>query len=193
MRIGIIGAGWLGGTVGKVLCKAGHEVLFSSRNPKKHEDLASRLGERASAGSLHDAATFGDVVVVALPERGLENLDDEVREALIGKVVLDACNPKSIADYAPGARVVRAFSAVDATAIEASYEDAEANRGSRLGVPLAADDQEALEMAIQLVLDAGCDPVVVGSLSDAGRFARGAPGFRVNSDAATLRRRLHLG
>jgi len=83
---------------------------------------------------------------------------------------------------------VRAFSAVDATAIEASA----AGRGERLGVPLASDDLEAMQVAEQLVRDAGCDPVTVGDLASARRFQRGGAGFRAHLGAAELRRALGL-
>lgn len=62
----------------------------------------------------------------------------------------------------------------------------------KLGVPLAGDDQEAVQIAAQLVLDAGCEPVVVGNLLAGRKFERGAPGFRANTTAADLRQRLDL-
>ena len=93
-----------------------------------------------------------------------------------------------MAKYLPGARLVRAFSAVDATSVEASP----AGRGATLGVPLASDDEEALRVAERLVRDAGCEPVVVGDLAAARSFQRGGPGFRANTSAPALRRRLGL-
>ena len=206
MHIGVIGAGWLGGTVGRQWVKAGHDVLFSSRNPAKHADMARRLGPHASVGTVRQAANFGEIVLVAVPYRALADLARELRDDLVGKIVLDACNPyppdpedlrKAIQDEGvalatarllPGARVVRAFSAVDATSVEEPSE----GRGPRLGVPIASDDRQALSTAEQLVRDAGCEPVVVGGLADARSFQRGGPGFRANTDAGDLRRRLGL-
>ena len=92
------------------------------------------------------------------------------------------------AKYLPGTRLVRAFSAVDATAVEAS---ARRDHG-KLGVPLAGNDAEAVEVAAQLVRDAGCEPVVVGTLAAARGFQRGGPGFRANTTAPELRRLLGL-
>jgi predicted dinucleotide-binding enzyme len=133
MRIGVIGAGWLGGTVGGVWANAGHEVLFSSRHPAKLAAMVRELGPRASAGTPAEAAAFGAVVLIAMPYRELETIGRDLGGALLGKVVLDACNPYppdpeslrreiekagvavSTAKYFPGARLVRAFSAVDAT------------------------------------------------------------------------------
>jgi predicted dinucleotide-binding enzyme len=65
MRIGVIGAGWLGGTVGGVWAKAGHEVLFSSRHRDKLASMLVELGLRASAGAPAEAAAFGEVVLIA--------------------------------------------------------------------------------------------------------------------------------
>jgi hypothetical protein len=59
-------------------------------------------------------------------------------------------------------------------------------------VPIAGDDAEAVQVAAQLVRDAGCEPVVVGNLSAAKSFQRGGPGFRANTTALELRRRLGL-
>jgi len=206
MRIGVIGAGWLGGTVGGAWAKSGHDVLFSSRRPDKLAAMVGELGPHASAGAPAEAAAFGEVVLIATPYGELEKIGRDLGGALQGKIVLDACNPYppdpepfrreiekagvavSTAKYFPGARLVRAFSAVDATSVEASA----AGRGAKLGVPLASDDDDALRVAEQLVRDAGCEPVVVGNLAAARSFQRGGPGFRANTDAPTLRRRLGL-
>jgi len=206
MKIAIIGAGWLGGTVGKIWVKAGHQVMFSSRHPDKQKRVATLLGALASGGTVEEAAAFGDVVLIAVPYRALKALGQELRSSLAGKVVLDACNPYApdaaslirdveaegvalaSARLLPGARLVRAFSAVDATAVEASA----AGRGERLGVPLASDDSAALQVAKQLVRDAGCEPVTVGDLTSARRFQRGGAGFRAHLSAPALCRALGL-
>src|SRR5688572_5779593 len=67
MRIGVIGAGSLGGTVGSLLVKAGHEVKFSSRHPEELEAMARELGSRASVGTAREAAEFGTVLLFAVP------------------------------------------------------------------------------------------------------------------------------
>jgi predicted dinucleotide-binding enzyme len=205
-RIGIIGAGWLGGTVGRQWVKAGHEVMFASRNPEELRPMAESLGSLASVGTAAEAAAFGSILLFAVPYDALPELGRELKESIDGKIVLDACNPPPGSSnaltqeasrvgvgavsvkYLPGTRLVRAFSAVDATAIEASAAAA----GSKLGVPIAGDDAEALAIAEQLVRDAGCEPVVVGNLESAKLFQRGGPGFRANTNAAELRRLLDL-
>lgn len=206
MRIGVIGAGSLGGTVGRQLIEAGHEVLFSSRNPESLLTMTQELGPRASAGTSLQAAQFGAVVLFAVPYDALPQLGRELQGPLRGKVVLDACNPapgtdsalsreglangvaETSAKYLPGTRLVRAFSAVDATAIAASAK----RGGGKLAVPIAGDDAAAVEVAAQLVRDSGCEPIVVGNLTAARSFQRGGPGFRANTTAPELKRLLGL-
>jgi 8-hydroxy-5-deazaflavin:NADPH oxidoreductase len=206
MRIGVIGAGSLGGTVGRLWVKAGHEVLFSSRHPEELASMTRELGPRAAVGTPREAAEFGTILLFAVPYEALLQLGNDLGDALRGKIVLDACNPSAgsgsalareaeangvgvtSAKLLPGTRLVRAFSAVDATAVDAS-----ARRATRkLGVPLAGNDREAVQIAGQLVRDAGCEPVVVGDLAAARSFQRGGPGFRANTTAPELRRLLGL-
>jgi predicted dinucleotide-binding enzyme len=201
MKIGIIGAGWLGGTVERQWVKAGHEVMFSSRHPERFASLTRELGPHASAGTVAEAAAFGPVVLIATPYAALPAIGRDHAEALHGKIVLDAANPSPSARDAeregvgltstrllPGTRLVRVFSAVDASAIEASGTGG----GKRLAVPLAGDDREAVETAVQLVRDAGCEPLVVGDLASARSFQRRGPGFRANTSLPRLRHLLGL-
>ena len=74
MKIVVIGAGWLGGTVGKIWIKAGHEGLFSSRRPDIQQRVASALRPLASGGTAFEAAAFGEVVLILVPYRTLEAL-----------------------------------------------------------------------------------------------------------------------
>lgn len=204
MRIGVIGAGSLGGTVGSVLVKAGHEVKFSSRHPDELAAMARELGPRASVGSPREAAEFGTVLLFAVPYEALPDLGRDLKDAIRGKIVLDACNawgntalekeaqtngngPTSV-KLLPGTRLVRAFSAVDATQIKASFQ----RQNDKLAVPLASDDAAAMQIAAQLVRDAGCEPVIVGNLTDGKKFERGTPGFRAHLTAEKLRQLLGL-
>jgi hypothetical protein len=205
MRIGVIGAGWLGGTVGRRWVEAGHEVMFSTRHPDELLAMTRPLGPRASVGTPRQAAEFGSVLLFAVPYSALPQLGRDLQDVIRGKIVLDACNPGPFGEaelmreseangvaetsvkYLPGTRLVRAFSAVDATSVAAS-----GIRGGTLGVPIAGDDDEAVQTAAQLVRDAGCEPVPVRQLADARRFQRGGPGFRANTTAVKLRRLLGL-
>jgi hypothetical protein len=151
---------------------AGCRNQFPGHGRRTWERARGKPGPLASGGTVEEAAAFGEVLLISVPYRALAALGQGLRATLTGKIVLDACNPYP-PDPAPlirevesegvalvstrllsGVRLVRAFSAVDATAIEASA----AGRGQRLAVPIASDDQEALQVAEQLVRDAGCDP-----------------------------------
>ncbi|MBV6848775.1 NADPH-dependent F420 reductase [Xanthomonas euvesicatoria] len=205
-RIGVIGAGSLGGTVGRLWVQAGHEVMFSSRNPDELQAMARQLGPRASVGLPMAAAEFGTVLLLAVPFEALPQVGRDLRNAYRGKIVLDATNPwganssdvyrearesgvaQTVVKYMPGARLVRAFSAVDATVVRTSSS----RTSGRIGMPIASDDAEAMRVAEELVRDAGCDPVVVGNLAASASFQPGGPGFRAHLAAPELRQRLGL-
>lgn len=147
MRIGVIGTGSLGGTVGSVLVKAGYEVKFSSRHPEELVAMTKELGPRASIGTAREAAEFGTVLLFAVPYDALPQLGRDLEGAIRGKMVLDACNASGETAEAqeartngigemsvkllPGTRLVRAFSAVDATAVAASFKG---EKGSELPI-----------------------------------------------------------
>jgi predicted dinucleotide-binding enzyme len=206
MKIGIIGAGHIGGTIGELWTKSGHPVFFSSRHPEELKELVDRLGPLAQAGTVDQAIGFGDVVFLAVPYGALPQIGKDYGKSLAGKIVLDADNAVSsrdgaIADeaerdgigvtsqkYLPGTRLVRAFNTLSYMIFAR-----EANRPApRLAVPIAGDDQEAVQVAAGLVRDAGFDPVEVGKLADARRFQRGAPGYGQNVSAVELKQKLSL-
>ncbi|MDH6233891.1 putative dinucleotide-binding enzyme [Mesorhizobium soli] len=206
-RIGIIGSGHIGGTVGTLWVKAGHPVLFSSRHPDELKDLVGGLGELAKAGTIEQAIAFGDVVFLAIPYRALPQMGQDYGAALKGKIVLDAGNAIARRDgdaivaeverdgigvvsqkYLAGTRLVRAFNTLNYKVLAS-----EANRSApRLAIPIAGDDDEAMQTAAGLVRDAGFDPVVVGKLADARRFQQGGPGYGQQVSAAELKQKLSL-
>ncbi|OCX56621.1 hypothetical protein BFP70_19595 [Thioclava sp. SK-1] len=196
--IGVIGAGWLGGTVGRALARAGYEVVLSTRHPERLKRDVAGLAT-ARAGSVDEAAAC-EVIVMATPYDAMPDYGARFAGHFAGKVVIDATNPSGSSrlgiegarigvgalsqGYFPAARLVRCFCAVDATCIEDTHGYGES---ATLGVPLAGDDAEAVALAARLVRDTGCDPVVTGGLETACLFQRGAPGFRANTDADRLR------
>ncbi|HEV2957731.1 MAG TPA: NAD(P)-binding domain-containing protein [Xanthobacteraceae bacterium] len=206
-KIGIIGSGKIGGTIGGLWVKAGHPVLFSSRHPEQLKDLVTSLGSLAQAGTVAQAVAFGDVIFVAVPYRALPEVGKENEAGLKGKVVLDACNAvagrdgQELADeverdgigmvsqkYLPGTHVVRAFNTMGFGVFAK-----EANRPDpKLAIPIAGDDPQAVQVAAGLVREAGFDPVVVGKLADARRFQRGQPGYGQQVSAAELKQKLSL-
>jgi len=204
LRIGVIGSGRVGGTVGELWVKAGHQVMFSSLDLKHDKALAARVGARA--GTPKEAAAFGEVLLVSVPYSALPQLGRDLRDSLKGKIVLDTCNPIPGRDgdmalearakgtgvasprFLPGARLVRAFNSVGHTSLQS-----EAHRsGERVAIPLAADDAVALQTAARLVRDAGFEPVAVGPLARAKEFDPGAPVFGRALTAAELRRGLGI-
>jgi 8-hydroxy-5-deazaflavin:NADPH oxidoreductase len=206
LRIGTVGSGHIGGTIGGLWVKAGHPVMFSSRHPEELKDMVAGLGPLARSGTVADAVAFGDVIFIAVPYGALPHIGKDYAAALNGKVVLDACNAVAARDgavteeaerdgigitsqrYLPGTRLVRAFNTLSYTIFAR-----EANRADpKLAVPIAGDDPEALSIAQGLVRDAGFDPVVVGKLADARKFQRGSSGYGQSVSAAELRQKLSL-
>ena len=204
MKIGIIGAGHIGGTLARLWVAAGHEVLLSSRHPDELRPLAKKLGPKAHVGTPKEAASFGDVVLVSVPYKALPELGRDLKAELAGKIVLDTCNPYpgrdgdmanearkkgtgvASAEFLPGTRLVRAFNAINAGSLAS-----EAHRKPPLvGIPLAGDAAEALSVAQRLVTDAGFDPVVVGGLARAKDFDVGTPVYTKLLTAAELRKAL---
>ena len=91
LRIGVIGSGHIGGTIGGLWVKAGHPVLFSSRHPDELKDLVAGLGEVAKAGSVDQAIAFGDVVIVSVPWSVISDVL-AVAGDFQNKVVVDTTN-----------------------------------------------------------------------------------------------------
>jgi 8-hydroxy-5-deazaflavin:NADPH oxidoreductase len=206
LKIGIIGSGRVGGTLGELWMKAGHEVMFSSLNLEYDKVLAARIGGGARAGTPKDAGAFGEILFFAVPYAALPQLGRELADFLKGKVVLDASNPVPARDgdmaieakakgtgvaspqFLSGTRIVRAFNCVGYTKMQSEAHRA----GERLGIPLAADDAAALQVAERLVRDAGFEPVVVGGLDRAREFDYGTPIFGRALTAAEVRQVLGL-
>jgi 8-hydroxy-5-deazaflavin:NADPH oxidoreductase len=206
LKIGIIGTGHIGGTLAALWVKAGHPVLMSSRHPQELEALAQSLGPRARVGTPREAALFGDVVLVSVPYAALPQVGRDLKSELAGKIVLDTGNPYPERDgpmavqarregtgvasarYLPGVRLVRAFNAINAGDLRS-----EAHRsGEPIAIPLAGDDPQALEVAQQLVRDAGFTPVVVGPLARAREFDVGTSVYTRLLTAPQLRQALEL-
>lgn len=187
LKIGIIGSGRIGGAVGLRWAETGHQILFSSRNPDGLTDLVKQAGSNASAGYPSDAASFGDIIFIAVPYAALPQVGRDFSALMRGKIVIECGNPVpdrdgpmadaaiakgtgvASAEFLPGVRLVRAFNAVSFVAV-----NREAHReGELIGIPLAGDDAEAIAVAMRLIVDSGFDPVFVGGLDRARDFDRG--------------------
>ena len=205
-KIGIIGSGRIGGSVGLRWAAAGHEILFASRNPAELGELVAQAGPRARAGLPRDAAEFGDIVFIAVPYAAMPQVGEDYAELLQGKIVIDCGNPYvqrdgemaaralargtgvASAEFLPGVRLVRAFNAVSWMEV-----NNEAHRsGELIAIPIAGDDAEAVAVTRQLVIDAGFDPVVVGGLERAREFDQGTDVYVKGMTARQMRAALGL-
>jgi predicted dinucleotide-binding enzyme len=182
MRIGIIGSGRIGGTLGEHLAAAGHEVMFSSRHPQDLMELVRRAGDRASAGTPQQASAFGEIVVFSAPWGMREQAAASIVDQIAGKTVIDTTNPygenaqiidlepstssEEIAKLLPGAKVVKAFNTIFFEHLRAKSRP---DFQGRLNVFIAGDDAAAKQVVKRLITDIGFAPVDTGSLAEGGR------------------------
>ena len=179
MRIGILGSGLMGGKLGTLFARAGHDVVFSySRSPRKLEKLASDAGPRARSGPPREAAADADVVLLAVH---WSRVDDVLAQAgdLTRKVVITCSLPMNADDSAlvightssgaeeiarrrPEARVVSAFGTVPSEVLFAVYETRKRKR--RPSLVYCGDDARAKKTVAPLIEDLGFDPLDVGRL-----------------------------
>lgn len=179
MRIGILGAGNVGGTLGESWARKGHEVTFGVRYPGAEEvkTILGRCGGRAKAAGAAEAVQAGEVVVNALPWKAvkpvLESLD------LNGKSLLDCTNPllpdlsglevgtktsggEMVATWAKGAKVVKVFNTTGFGNMENPTYG-----GEPIPMFYCGDDEGARRTAAGLARDIGFDPIDAGPLSNA--------------------------
>jgi len=197
MKIGIIGAGNIGATTARLFVNAGHDVAVSnSRGPESLRALVSELGPRARAMTVDDAASFGDIVLLAVPWRSPEALPSP--ERVRGKVVIDAMNPYrpdgALVDLGdstsseetlkrlPGARLVKAFNTIWYKHL-ASRARPDLRVDERHAIFVAGDDEEAKRVVMQLIEQIGFAPVATGNLRDGGRLQQ--PGSAVYNKPMT--------
>ena len=188
VKIGIVGSGRVGGGIGSVWVKAGHEVMFSSRHIEHDKALAAKLGANAYAGTPREAAAFGEVVMISVPYGALPEVGKDLEALIKGKIVIDTCNPfvwrdgeiatwarekgagLASAELLPDARIVRAFNAIGAARMSTAHQDP-----GRIGMPIASDDAEAIAVASSLIRDIGYDPILIGDLEMGKYLMPGTP------------------
>lgn len=192
LKIGMVGAGREGSALGTLFVKAGHPVMFSSRNPDRLKDLVAGLGPLAQAGTVGQAIAFGDVVAIVVPYTAVEEIGKAHARALATKVlVMDVSNPIARRDgddivkwvdqqggaglatskLLPGAHIVRAFNAIGSGRLAVIAH----RQGERVGVPIAGDDPKAIAVAESLIREIGFEPVVVGGLAMGKHLVPGTP------------------
>jgi len=182
MQIGILGSGLMGGKLGTLFARAGHDVVFSySRSADKLERLARDAGERARAGTPREAAQNADALLLAVH---WSRVDDVLHQAgeLAEKVIVTCSLPMNASDTelvvghttsgaeelarkARGASIVSAFSTAPSEVLFGVFESRE--RGTRPSMVYCGDDDDAKETAARLVRDVGFEPMDVGPLRSA--------------------------
>ena len=206
MRIGIIGAGNIGGALARRFSELGHEVsVANSRGPETLREVEAETG--ATAVTTHEAARDKDVVVVTIPEKNVPQLPDDLFVGVgDGVVVVDTGNyyPRhrdgriaEIEEGMPesmwvarqlGCPVVKAFNNIYAQHLR----DHGRPRGSsgRIALPVAGDDQAAKSTVMALVEELGFDAVDAGGLEESWRQQPGTPVYAADLDAAGVQRAL---
>lgn len=205
-KIGILGAGNIGGAMGKMLAEAGYPVMLSARDVGPVKALAAKIGHGAQAGTVEEAAKFGSIIVMAVPWGVLPQVGRDNAAQLKGKIIIDTCNPRAERDgdlakeglekgtgdtdprFLPGTRLVRAFNALNFRVLTNSPH----HPGGLIAVPLASEDKEAMTIVAQIVRDVGFDPVVVGGLATAKSFDQGTPDYATALTADQLRKQLNI-
>jgi predicted dinucleotide-binding enzyme len=117
MKVGILGSGIVGQTLGSGFLKCGHQVKIGTGNPNKLNDWIDKAGTNASAGSFADAASFGEIIVLAVKGTAALNvLEKAGSKNLVDKTIIDATNP--IADSAPVNGVLKFFTDLNSSLME---------------------------------------------------------------------------
>lgn len=201
-NIGILGAGEIGATLGGLLSKLGYAVMLSSRHPDTLAARAQALGCRA--GSMEEAAAFGELVIAALP---LKALGDIPASRLAGKIVIDTMNyypdreggiaelderrtttSELVARHLNQSRVIKAFNAI--LAYDLPWEERPPVDGGRRALPIAGDDPAAKAVVAGLYEALGFDALDAGPLADSWRFERAKPAYCIPLNLAQLREAL---
>lgn len=179
MRIGILGSGLMGGKLGTLFARSGHDVVFSyARSRKKLEQLARDAGSNARAGTPAEAAKDADAVLLAIHWSRLDHVLEQAGD-LSGKVILSCSLPmnaddtelviartssgsEELAMKVPGARIVAAFNTVPSEVLFGVFEARD--KGRRPSLVYCGDNAGGKRVAAELIRDVGFDPVDAGPL-----------------------------
>lgn len=206
MRIGIIGAGQIGGTLTRRLARLGHEVkVANARGPETLAGLAAETGARAV--TVREAVRDVELVVVTIPECNVPRLpeglftgvDDEVividtgnyyprnRDGRIEAIEAGKAESRWVADQL-GRPVIKAFNTIHARDLLERGQPP--GTPGRIALPVAGDDATAKARVMRLVDELGFDPVDAGTLDESWRQQPGTPVYAANHDAQGVRRAL---
>ncbi|GMU09166.1 NADPH-dependent F420 reductase [Corallococcus caeni] len=205
MKIGIIGAGLIGGTLARRWTKLGHEVsIANSRGPETLRDLAKETG--AKAVTVQEAANAGEVVVVTIPQKAVPDLPKglfakvpkdvvvidtgnyyPVRDGQIADLLSGTTESEWVANHL-GRPVIKAFNNI----FFQSLLDKGTPKGTpgRVALPVAGDPPEHRAKVLKLVEELGFDAIDAGSLADSWRQQPGTPVYTHDLDAAAVKKAL---
>jgi predicted dinucleotide-binding enzyme len=180
MDIGILGAGHIGGTVGKLWAAAGHNVCFAAQDLAALAPLLAEAGDHASAGEPAQAVAFGQVVLVALPAAAVTDVL-ATAGSLDGRIMIHAANAfarggnaglplSTLQERFPAARWVRGYNTLTSRVLREQH-----HRADPYALLLSGDDEDAKKIVAGLVRDSGFAPVDVGSTADAVLQDPGSP------------------
>jgi predicted dinucleotide-binding enzyme len=180
VKIGVIGAGNVGGALGKLWARQGHEIVFGVRDPQdaKLQELLKSTSGKARAATVKDAASFGELVVLATPWEATEAAIQSAG-SLAGKTVIDCTNPlapdlsglvigtnnsagEEVARWATGAKVVKAFNTIGAVNFDNPRFGSES-----ASMFICGDDASAKSTVAKLAAEMGFDVVDAGPLTAA--------------------------
>jgi predicted dinucleotide-binding enzyme len=203
--LGLIGSGLIGSALARLAVAHGYDVVLSnSRGPETLTDLVAELGDPTRAGTAHEAAADGDLVVVTIPLKAYLQVPVE---PLAGKIVIDTNNYYSQRDgifpeldaqtttssellqtHLATSRVVKAFNNIRFDDLAA--DGTPAGTPGRRALPVAGDDAEAKARVVALVDELGFDVVDAGPLAEGWRFQPDTPAYVQRFAVDTLRKAL---
>jgi predicted dinucleotide-binding enzyme len=207
MKIGIIGAGAIGGTIAKKLVIAGHEVkIYSQGEQQRLEERARELG--VSASTKDQIIADIEVLIVSVPTIAVPELSDLMAKVSDNVIVIDTSNYYPFRDgeiedlkngkaesvwvsETLGRPVIKAFNNLLAHSLEHCGKS-EGAKG-RIAMAVSGDDQQAKEVVSALINNAGFDAVDAGTLADSWRHQPGTPAYCTELGVADLRQALVNG
>lgn len=178
MKIGIIGAGDVGGTLGMRWRQKGHEIMFGVRNRQSQNvQKLIQLDKNLEFGEIIETVTFGDVIVLAVPWTAIEETIHRAGN-LSNKILIDPTNPlttdlkglaldnssaaEKISNLAKSTKVVKAFNIIGAKTLNNSIFDSQ-----RADIFICGNDSHSKQVVGELAIDIGFDVVDVGPLANA--------------------------
>lgn len=199
MKIGIIGAGNIGATAARLFVQAGHQIaIANSRGPETLDPLIEELGDNATAATVEDAISFGDIIFISIPFGKYTELPVN---GFDGKIVIDSNNyypdrdgsfqdlddgsttsSEMLEKHLGGARLVKGFNTIWFEHLKAQGNN-ELPLEKRRAIFIAGDDTEAKAVVAGLIEDIGFAAVDTGFLADGGRSQQ--PGMPIYNQELT--------